>query len=175
MNGQHQIHEGHEHRHGPGCGHTAIKHNGHVDYLHDGHLHHVAGRRRGAQLEVDRREPGGCTPSTIAAGTSRATRTDRAAATSGAARRPRRLPGRAGTCTIPTATTATTTAGSRSRADRCQGPLARRGVRDESRGRQATESSLAATDRRSAGSPPAGAPQPPMPQFSAARRQDFRT
>ena len=33
---------GHEknHRHGPGCGHEAIPHGDHVDYLVNGHLHH---------------------------------------------------------------------------------------------------------------------------------------
>lgn len=40
---EHQTHQGHSHAHGPGCGHTAIRHEGHVDYLHDGHLHHVHG------------------------------------------------------------------------------------------------------------------------------------
>ena len=35
-----QTHPDHAHRHGPGCGHPAIRHNDHVDYLHDGHLHH---------------------------------------------------------------------------------------------------------------------------------------
>ena len=30
--------EGHAHVHGPSCGHTAVKHDGHIDYLHDGHL-----------------------------------------------------------------------------------------------------------------------------------------
>jgi hypothetical protein len=34
-------HPYHPHQHGPGCGHTAIRHDGHIDYLHDGHLHHV--------------------------------------------------------------------------------------------------------------------------------------
>ncbi len=33
-------HEDHPHAHGPGCGHTAVRHDDHVDYLHDGHLHH---------------------------------------------------------------------------------------------------------------------------------------
>lgn len=33
------IHD-HEHIHGPECGHTAIQHGDHVDYIHDGHLHH---------------------------------------------------------------------------------------------------------------------------------------
>ncbi|MGL4173701.1 MAG: metal ABC transporter permease [Actinomycetota bacterium] len=29
----------HEHEHGADCGHPAIEHDGHVDYLHNGHLH----------------------------------------------------------------------------------------------------------------------------------------
>jgi zinc transport system permease protein len=31
--------------HGPGCGHLAIEHGDHVDYVHDGHRHavHVTG------------------------------------------------------------------------------------------------------------------------------------
>ncbi|MFM8572632.1 MAG: hypothetical protein ACKOAU_13650 [Pirellula sp.] len=29
-----------EHIHGPGCGHPAVPHGDHVDYLVDGHLHH---------------------------------------------------------------------------------------------------------------------------------------
>lgn len=37
--GNHRVHESHDHRHGAGCGHTAIEHGDHVDYLHDGHLH----------------------------------------------------------------------------------------------------------------------------------------
>jgi hypothetical protein len=34
--------KGHDknHRHGPGCGHEAVPHGDHVDYLVDGHLHH---------------------------------------------------------------------------------------------------------------------------------------
>ena len=31
--------EGHGHEHGPGCGHEAVPHGDHVDYLHDGHRH----------------------------------------------------------------------------------------------------------------------------------------
>ncbi len=30
----------HEHRHGPGCGHEAIRHGDHMDYIVDGRLHH---------------------------------------------------------------------------------------------------------------------------------------
>ena len=35
--------DGHEatHRHGPGCGHEAVPHGDHTDYLVAGHLHHV--------------------------------------------------------------------------------------------------------------------------------------
>src|SRR6059058_198700 len=29
------------HKHGPGCGHEAVPHSDHVDFLVDGHLHHV--------------------------------------------------------------------------------------------------------------------------------------
>lgn len=39
-----QVVEGqHRHRHGPGCGHVAIEHGDHVDYIHDGHRHAVHG------------------------------------------------------------------------------------------------------------------------------------
>ena len=33
------MHEEHDHTHGPGCGHAAVTHGDHVDYLHDGHRH----------------------------------------------------------------------------------------------------------------------------------------
>jgi hypothetical protein len=59
-----KTHDNHSHQHGPGCGHTAVKHDGHVDYLHDGHLHHFAG---GAveehTLAVNSTNPASCTPS----------------------------------------------------------------------------------------------------------------
>jgi hypothetical protein len=56
-------HGGHDHRHGPECGHTAIRHEGHVDHLHDGHLHHMAGDRViEHRLEVTERNPDRCTP-----------------------------------------------------------------------------------------------------------------
>jgi hypothetical protein len=56
-------HEGHTHQHGPGCGHTPVRHAGHVDYLHDGHLHHMG--QAGVEehrLEVNAANPGDCTP-----------------------------------------------------------------------------------------------------------------
>lgn len=36
---RHVLAERHEHEHGPGCGHDAVDHGDHVDYLHDGHRH----------------------------------------------------------------------------------------------------------------------------------------
>jgi zinc transport system permease protein len=33
----------HRHQHGPGCGHVAVEHGDHVDYIHDGHRHAVHG------------------------------------------------------------------------------------------------------------------------------------
>ncbi len=35
----HDGHDGHDHAHGEGCGHVAVPHGDHVDYLHDGHRH----------------------------------------------------------------------------------------------------------------------------------------
>jgi zinc transport system permease protein len=37
------VEEHHRHQHGPGCGHVAIEHGDHVDYIHDGHRHAVHG------------------------------------------------------------------------------------------------------------------------------------
>lgn len=37
----HQTHDDHDHVHGPACGHLAVHHADHIDYLHDGHLHRV--------------------------------------------------------------------------------------------------------------------------------------
>ena len=39
MNTDHLTHEGHAHLHGNDCGHVAVQHGDHVDYLHDGHRH----------------------------------------------------------------------------------------------------------------------------------------
>jgi zinc transport system permease protein len=36
---RHKEAEQHEHEHGPNCGHPAIEHEHHLDYLHDGHRH----------------------------------------------------------------------------------------------------------------------------------------
>src|SRR4029078_1475871 len=37
---EHRHHEDHgDHEHGEGCGHDAVEHGDHVDYVHDGHRH----------------------------------------------------------------------------------------------------------------------------------------
>jgi hypothetical protein len=56
------THTNHTHQHGPGCGHTAVTHGDHVDYLHDGHLHHVKadGTVEEHALEVGAANPGTC-------------------------------------------------------------------------------------------------------------------
>lgn len=36
---KHEVHADHEHQHGPGCGHVAVPHEDHTDYVHDGHIH----------------------------------------------------------------------------------------------------------------------------------------
>ncbi|QDV28164.1 hypothetical protein Spb1_00260 [Planctopirus ephydatiae] len=53
----------HDHVHGPNCGHKAVQHNGHIDYLHDGHLHHQeqAGQVTEHQFEVNAANPATCT------------------------------------------------------------------------------------------------------------------
>lgn len=59
----HVRHEGHSHAHGPGCGHKAVKHDGHVDYLHNGHLHNVHGDSvHEHTIEVSPANPNRCTP-----------------------------------------------------------------------------------------------------------------
>jgi len=39
----HVEHNTHDHVHGPGCGHEAISHDDHQDYVHDAHRHAVHG------------------------------------------------------------------------------------------------------------------------------------
>lgn len=40
---QQRVVEPHRHQHGPGCGHLAVEHGDHIDYIHDGHRHAVHG------------------------------------------------------------------------------------------------------------------------------------
>jgi hypothetical protein len=58
------------HKHGANCGHTAVKHDDHVDYLHDGHMHHQ--KTDGAVVEhtigVTGTNPDACTPAHVCSG-----------------------------------------------------------------------------------------------------------
>jgi hypothetical protein len=65
----HQIHGDHPHEHTADCGHTAVKHGDHLDYLHEGHLHHPHGDHVDEHvLEVDADHPDACTPEHVCAG-----------------------------------------------------------------------------------------------------------
>lgn len=66
---EHHTHDGHAHKHGAQCGHTALKHNGHTDYLHDGHLHSTHEQHIDEHtLDVDSANPANCTPDHVCAG-----------------------------------------------------------------------------------------------------------
>ena len=58
------VHGDHDHQHASGCGHTAVIHGDHTDYLHDGHLHQPSGGMHHEHtLEVSDSNPDDCTPS----------------------------------------------------------------------------------------------------------------
>jgi zinc transport system permease protein len=61
---RHRRAERHDHEHGPGCGHAAVAHDDHVDYVHDGHLHapHEGHYDEHAHDEHDAPAAGGPTP-----------------------------------------------------------------------------------------------------------------
>jgi len=60
---QHTVHSHHPHVHGPKCGHTAVHHGDHIDYLHDGHLHHLHDHHVDEHvIEVSTANPDRCTP-----------------------------------------------------------------------------------------------------------------
>jgi hypothetical protein len=51
-----------EHHHGPGCGHLAVEHNGHTDYLRQGHLEHPEGDHvEEHKVAIDQAHPDCCT------------------------------------------------------------------------------------------------------------------
>ena len=65
----HKIHGNHSHVHGEDCGHTAIRHAGHVDYLHDGCLHTAHGDHFDeCRIQVSGANPDECTPGHKCAG-----------------------------------------------------------------------------------------------------------
>ena len=58
-------HPDHPHQHGPSCGHTAVHHGGHIDYLHDGGLHHMHEDHVDLHvIEISDTNPERCTPET---------------------------------------------------------------------------------------------------------------
>jgi hypothetical protein len=58
-----ETHENHAHRHGEQCGHKAIQHGDHTDYLHDGHLHSAhTGHYDEHALSVNADNPNNCSP-----------------------------------------------------------------------------------------------------------------
>ena len=60
---EHRIHTEHPHTHGPGCGHAAIQHEDHQDYVHDGHLHFLHdGHVDEHVLAIGAGNPADCTP-----------------------------------------------------------------------------------------------------------------
>lgn len=60
----HETHAQHDHTHGPDCGHPAVRHADHVDYVHDGHLHRAHGDHVDeCAVAVDATNPDACTPS----------------------------------------------------------------------------------------------------------------
>ena len=66
---EHATHAGHAHAHGAGCGHRAIQHESHTDYLHDGHLHHEHGDHVDeCRVGSGMGNPTACTPSHSCAG-----------------------------------------------------------------------------------------------------------
>jgi hypothetical protein len=65
----HMTHEPHAHQHTAGCGHTAIQHGDHVDYLHEGHLHRLHSNHVDeCSIPEDARNPARCTPQHDCAG-----------------------------------------------------------------------------------------------------------
>ena len=53
----------HDHQHGPGCGHTAIRHGDHIDYVHDGRLcNQENGSVHEHSIAVSDTNPDGCHP-----------------------------------------------------------------------------------------------------------------
>lgn len=52
-----------KHVHGAGCGHMAVQHDGHTDYLDHGHLQHQSGDRiEEHSIAVGGKNPAACTP-----------------------------------------------------------------------------------------------------------------
>lgn len=50
---RHFVAQGHPHEHGPECGHPAVPHGDHVDYVHNGHRHAAHGGHYDEHADVD--------------------------------------------------------------------------------------------------------------------------
>lgn len=66
---EHKTHSQHDHIHQKDCGHTAIQHGDHIDYIHNGHLHknhenHVDE----CAIEITEQNPDICTPNHTCSG-----------------------------------------------------------------------------------------------------------
>lgn len=60
---QSSTHTDPTHVHGQQCGHLAIQHEGHIDYLHDGQLHHRSGDHyEEHRIAVSSTNPAVCAP-----------------------------------------------------------------------------------------------------------------
>ena len=67
----HKAHQSqtHMHEHGPYCGHMTVSHAGHEDYLQAGRLEHFVGKKvESHSIEVDAKNPVGCTPTHACSG-----------------------------------------------------------------------------------------------------------
>lgn len=59
---EHTTHSNHSHIHGKSCGHTAIQHSDHIDYIHDGHLHKIHENHFDeCKIEITNDNPDSCT------------------------------------------------------------------------------------------------------------------
>jgi hypothetical protein len=65
----HDVHTPHPHVHGQQCGHTAVQHGDHVDYLDDGHLHSFhEGHYDEHVIPVSDQNPASCSPASCDCG-----------------------------------------------------------------------------------------------------------
>lgn len=65
----HEVHLAHSHVHGEHCGHKAVHHDDHLDYLHDGHLHSShEGHYDEHVIAVSSQNPDSCAPVSCACG-----------------------------------------------------------------------------------------------------------
>jgi hypothetical protein len=60
---EHIIHKDHIHTHSADCGHMAVEHEEHIDYVHDGHLHFPHGEHYDDHvIAISQEHPATCAP-----------------------------------------------------------------------------------------------------------------